>query len=648
MKPSCCTLALLAILCLASSTPLAAQSLTAGPEIQLALTGWKGVQGPTLASGPGGGFLSSWVDGGTLNLRAFSPDGAPLGLTRQLSPSSARPTSSELAALGPDRYVVVWAQGSLRGQILDAAGAPVGPQLVLADGAVDFFVSAEPTGGGFVIAWMNAEPSTPYKFQIKVRRFDAQGTPASAIFLATPAGSYPSIAALPDGGFAVAWFHGDSSNPSTVYSIRARAFHADGTPAGPETTVPEPAGDITLAVRVSADAAGRWIAAWTEFPTVQNSYRVKAWRFSPTGQPLGPPILVAEPEEEGRISYVAIPVMRPDGSFLVSWEESNALTGGPSNLPGDSVPTGADVRARAFDAAGDPLGPDFLVHPGEEGEQHLGDVAATIDGWIVAWKRRLDPQAGVYARRFTLSCGTGNELCLNGGRFRARVVWHTSPSGPEGEGRPIGLAGDTGAFWFFSPTNAELVVKVLDGTAVNDHFWVFYGSLTDVAFDLTITDTLTGQERTYHNPAGTMASRADTEAFASTGGLAARPAASLALSAATSACGDHTLCLDNGRFEVAVGWRVAASGTQGQGTAAPLTDQTGTFWFFNPANVELIVKVLDGTGVNGHFWVFYGSLTDVELDLTVTDTATGQQRTYHNPAGTLASKADTQAFPEEP
>jgi len=57
------------------------------------------------------------------------------------------------------------------------------------------------------------------------------------------------------------------------------------------------------------------------------------------------------------------------------------------------------------------------------------------------------------------------------------------------------------------------VVKVLDGRALNDHFWLFYGSLTNVEFDLTVTDTVTGQERTYHNPAGTMASRADTEAF---------------------------------------------------------------------------------------------------------------------------------------
>jgi hypothetical protein len=59
---------------------------------------------------------------------------------------------------------------------------------------------------------------------------------------------------------------------------------------------------------------------------------------------------------------------------------------------------------------------------------------------------------------------------------------------------------------------------------------------------------------------------------------------------------------------------------------------------------ELAIKVLDGRAVNGSFWVFYGALSDVQYDVTVTDTTTGQVRTYHNTAGTLASVADTKAF----
>ena len=58
--------------------------------------------------------------------------------------------------------------------------------------------------------------------------------------------------------------------------------------------------------------------------------------------------------------------------------------------------------------------------------------------------------------------------------------------------------------------------------------------------------------------------------------------------------------------------------------AVPITADTGYFWFFDDANVELVVKVLDGRSVNGHFWVFFGALSDVGYSITVTDTATGE------------------------
>ena len=66
--------------------------------------------------------------------------------------------------------------------------------------------------------------------------------------------------------------------------------------------------------------------------------------------------------------------------------------------------------------------------------------------------------------------------------------------------------------------------------------------------------------------------------------------------------------------------------------------------FFNAANVELVSKVVDGRAVNSKFWVFYGALSNVEYTLTVTDSVTGNQRTYRNPQGRLASVADTGAF----
>ncbi|HXO19139.1 MAG TPA: hypothetical protein VOA87_04355 [Thermoanaerobaculia bacterium] len=97
--------------------------------------------------------------------------------------------------------------------------------------------------------------------------------------------------------------------------------------------------------------------------------------------------------------------------------------------------------------------------------------------------------------------------------------------------------------------------------------------------------------------------------------------------------GDTRLCLGASRFQVETAWTTAARAT-GAGHAAPLTADTGTFWFFEPGNLELVVKILDACGANGRFWVFAGGLTNVEVTITVTDTLTRAVRRYHNPQGT--------------
>jgi hypothetical protein len=105
-----------------------------------------------------------------------------------------------------------------------------------------------------------------------------------------------------------------------------------------------------------------------------------------------------------------------------------------------------------------------------------------------------------------------------------------------------------------------------------------------------------------------------------------------------------TLCLNGDRFKVTARFETTSGGT-GNANAEPLTDDTGFFWFFDPANVEAVVKVLRGCSLNERFWVFAGGLTDVEVAVTVSDMATGATKTYFNPLGTpFAPIQDTSAF----
>jgi hypothetical protein len=106
-------------------------------------------------------------------------------------------------------------------------------------------------------------------------------------------------------------------------------------------------------------------------------------------------------------------------------------------------------------------------------------------------------------------------LCLAGDRFQVRVSWET-PQGAKGEGQAIPLTADTGAFWFFAASNVELLVKVLDGCAVDGAYWVFAGGLTNVKTSLTVVDGATGAMRTYVNPQSTpFQPLQDTRAFPS-------------------------------------------------------------------------------------------------------------------------------------
>ena len=109
-------------------------------------------------------------------------------------------------------------------------------------------------------------------------------------------------------------------------------------------------------------------------------------------------------------------------------------------------------------------------------------------------------------------------------------------------------------------------------------------------------------------------------------------------------CPADTLCLDQGRFQVKATFD-AGGGNSGQAHVVSLTDDTGYLWFFKSSNVEAVVKVLNGCGLGGHYWVFAGGLTNVNVVMTVTDTQTGAMQTYINPPNTTFQPIqDTNAF----
>lgn len=114
--------------------------------------------------------------------------------------------------------------------------------------------------------------------------------------------------------------------------------------------------------------------------------------------------------------------------------------------------------------------------------------------------------------------------------------------------------------------------------------------------------------------------------------------------AATCVPDSSSLCLQQERFRVATVWADPYTPRSGVGQAIELTQDTGSFWFFDPGNYEAIIKVLDGRPLGGFFWVFWSSLSTVDWTAAVTDTSTGWVRYYRNPARQQEAGHDLQAF----
>ncbi len=152
--------------------------------------------------------------------------------------------------------------------------------------------------------------------------------------------------------------------------------------------------------------------------------------------------------------------------------------------------------------------------------QTLQDTCeALVDGGFAAGECRYDPGFVLpdfdgRVRPRDVCAPDATTLCLgDGDRFRARITWETR-DGLTGDGRKAALqTQDTGTFWFFDPNNIEMVVKAVDGRQNNDRLWIFYGSLTDVIFEMTVTDVETSLFKVYAKDLGDFASVGDTNAF---------------------------------------------------------------------------------------------------------------------------------------
>lgn len=115
-------------------------------------------------------------------------------------------------------------------------------------------------------------------------------------------------------------------------------------------------------------------------------------------------------------------------------------------------------------------------------------------------------------------CSTdATTLCVGpSGRFAVKAFYRAAGGGAVGSAAVVPYTtSESGMFTFFSPTNWEAVVKVLNACGVNNRWWVFAGGLTDQHTELEVTDRANGITKRYFNYSGVpFQPLNDTTAFA--------------------------------------------------------------------------------------------------------------------------------------
>ena len=103
--------------------------------------------------------------------------------------------------------------------------------------------------------------------------------------------------------------------------------------------------------------------------------------------------------------------------------------------------------------------------------------------------------------------------------------------------------------------------------------------------------------------------------------------------------------LQAGRFQVTAAWSNGGSTAPAYVNCGATTDQTAYFYWIDPGNSELIVKLLDFCSISSAWAVYANGATDMKVVITIFDTATHATWVGQNPLGQGFQLIRAGAFP---
>lgn len=248
--------------------------------------------------------------------------------------------------------------------------------------------------GRFVVVWADFSFVMPEPQGIRAQIYAADGKPIGTEFIVnqviTAVQNRPTVTALPDGGFAVAWqdgsgLIGDNSNSA----IAARIFEGPGLLAANQVRVNTTVVNIQETPAITALANGNVLVTWTDWsrPPEDTSITViRAQILSPSGAKVGGELVVNTTTNERQSEPATLAL--PDGGFVVAWTD-NSMSGGDTFREA--------VRAQVYAADGTTVGTEILVNTTVAGSQTDPALAVLSDGRFVVVFRDGSQSSGLNA-----------------------------------------------------------------------------------------------------------------------------------------------------------------------------------------------------------------------------------------------------------
>ena len=380
----------------------------------------------------------------------------------------------QIVALSDGGFAIIWESdnqdGSLSGifgRIYDATGTPQTGEFSIntttPDDQLDPDVAAL-TGGGFVVVWESNLQDGDGK-GIYSQIFDNSGATIGSETLVnttTAGGQFdPTITALNDGGYIIAW----DSNDGSSTELMSQRFDASGTKIGTESQINTFSIDTQDDGVIATLSGGGYVAVWESQEQDGDADGLFGQFFDAGGNPVGGEFSInsttAGSQED--IEIIAL----SDGGFLVVWQSVGGQDGDADG-----------IYAQQFDANGNKINGEFLVNLTTTNSQADPSITLLQDGrLVVVYESFLQDGSGdsVIGRIFT---PTLNENSPNG---TVAAVLSQTIDVDVGDTFTYSLTDDAGGAFTINSTTGTITIA--------DTSLIDYESATMMTVTVRVTDS---------------------------------------------------------------------------------------------------------------------------------------------------------------